>query len=181
MESNAVVVHVRATPEDAIAFQRNVCNKVAALRPYRLLTVLALAFLLSSMAFGPIWFEDLANLEESVAFVSSLLVGIIPIALIQYFAAQKRQSAMYDPKGSFMRPCEIVASPNGVAFKNDVVDVKCNWAAFLHVEETPTHFFLYTDNVIAHIVPKREFATAEDASRFGEILRANIKPAQRSA
>jgi hypothetical protein len=59
--------------------------------------------------------------------------------------------------------------------------VTCDWQAFRRLEETPTHFFLYVDKLMAHIVPKRCFSGAEEADRFRMIVQTNIRLAQPSA
>jgi hypothetical protein len=88
---------------------------------------------------------------------------------------------MHDPNGLFLRPHEVELSSHGVSFKSDVADLRYDWRAFLRAEETPTHFFLYTDRLMAYIVPKRGFASTEDVDRFGAMLREHIKSAEPSA
>jgi len=88
---------------------------------------------------------------------------------------------MLEPNGFCMRPQDITLSSQGISFKNDVSVAICDWRAFLRVDETPTHIFLFYDRLMAHIVPKRAFATAEMAARFVATVRANIKTAEQSA
>lgn len=180
-ESAAVVVHVQMTLEDSAAFQRNNFNAAALLRPNRWLAILAWIFFGLSVFIVPSWIADRANLESPVAFAVSVVIGFLPLVLILNHTARRNWNRIYDPKGLFLCPHDISVSSHGVSFKSEVADLKYDWQAFLRIEETPTHFFLYTDKLMGYIVPKRGFANTEEAERFGAMFRANIKPAEPSA
>jgi hypothetical protein len=180
-EDNAVVVHVQMTLEDSAAFQRNNSHPAALLRPDRRLAILAWIFLGLSVVFIPGWIVERTNLETPIAFGVSAVIGFLPLVLLLNHAARRSGNKMYGSKGLFLRPHDISVSSQGVWFKSDVYDLRYDWRAFVRVEETPTHFFIYIDKLMAHIVPKREFRSTEDADRFGTMLRANIKPDEPSA
>ena len=143
--------------------------------------VIAIILFALALAFGPDFLVDSANLDWPVAVVLSLMMGVLPYAFVQHFAARNNFNAMHDPKGLFLRPHEISLTSHGVWFKSDVADLKYEWRAFLRVEETPAHFFLYGDKMFAYVIPKRGFTSTEEADRFGAMLRANIKAAEQSA
>jgi len=179
-ESDTVVVHVQTTPDDSIAFRRNVHN-TAEFRKYRVLTALAIVIVGLAFILGPNLLSEHLGLEWSTALVLSVVVGVLPLYFVQYFAARRNFNRAHDPKGLFLRRHQISASLQGVSFKSDVADLRYDWQAFIRFEETPTHFFLYADTLMAYIIPKRDFKSVEDINRFGAVVRAHIKPAQSSA
>ena len=179
IEASAVVAHVRTTPDDSAAFHRFVTRSAA--KPYRWIVGLAAGFLVMSVLTGPVWLTERMNLSLPVALAVSLLIGVCPILLIRRHVVRASFEKMYDSRGLFQRAHDVTVSPGGVSIRSDVADLKYDWRAFLKVEETPTHFFLYTDKLIAHIVPKRGFKDADHIDRFGAMLRANIKTTELSA
>ncbi|HXY79271.1 MAG TPA: YcxB family protein [Candidatus Bathyarchaeia archaeon] len=49
------------------------------------------------------------------------------------------------------------------------------WATYLKAQETPDFFLLYVRRTMAHPIPKRAFASAEEISQFREMLRRHVK------
>jgi hypothetical protein len=172
-ESDALVVHVQTTPADSFAYQRSARNSVG-VGSYQSVGVLAWIVLLLALAFGPDLLITRVGMNRPVAVVLSLFMGTLPILFVQYFASHDIARRVHDPKGLFLRPHQISVSSKGVSFQSEVADLKYDWRAFRRLEETPAHFFLYVDGTIAYVVPKRDFASAEDAARFGATVRANI-------
>jgi hypothetical protein len=179
-ESDALVVHVQTTPDDGAALCTNLQRAAQPGQLYRFAILFALLWFVFAVALGP----DLLVqpvLNRLAAVVISLVVGIIPLLVVFYLTSHAHSTKMYDPKGLFLRPHQISVSSDGVSFKSDVANLKYHWSAFLRLEETPSHFFLYPDKLMAYVIPKRHFANAEEAARFGATVRAHIEPAQPSA
>jgi hypothetical protein len=177
-ESDAVVVHVQNTVDDSAIFSQAAMKSFG---PYRWMQILAniFGFLLWIVLAVLLLLLMPGNPPYPAAIATILTIGL-GLFLIQSHMARRMQKRMWDPKGLFLRPHDITVSSQGISLKSDVTELKCDWQAFLRVEETPTHLFLYIERVMAYIVPKREFATPEEASRFRTIVRANIKPSQPS-
>jgi hypothetical protein len=173
-ESDAVVVHVQLTPEDCVAFQRVTARR---LRPQWLEWARAGTWLFYyfMVIVIPVWLGGMDR-QSMGLFLMCSVVGLLPlVALLRYVPDVDWSSS------GALRPSDMALSSRGVSFKNDVADLKCQWQAFHRVEETPTHFFLYVEKLMAHIVPKRCFGSDEETDRFRAIVRGNIKPADRSA
>jgi hypothetical protein len=171
---------VQNTVDDGAIFSR---AAMAGFGPYRRMQFLAnmFAFLLWMVLAALLLLIVPGNPPYPVVIAAVLTVGLLALLVLHSHTARQMQNGMYDPKGLFLRPLDITVSSQGVSFKSDVAESKCDWRAFLRVEETPTHFFLYTDKLIAHIVPKRGFEDADHIDRFAAMLRANIKTTELSA
>jgi hypothetical protein len=48
------------------------------------------------------------------------------------------------------------------------------WSTFVRVRETPDLFLLYVQKQLAHPIPKRAFANAQEISAFREIVRRQV-------
>ena len=174
-ESDAVVVHVRLAPEDWAAFHRHL-GGIRAFRSIGIAWLLAWTFFALTVLLVPHWLG--VDNRSMAAFVASLGIGMFPLILVLIYTRYLIDTAMNHAEGAFLRPHEIILSSAGVSFKSEVADLIYDWRAFLRIEETPTHLFLYYDRAMAYVVPKRAFGCAEDANRFEAMLRANIKRAQ---
>ena len=172
-ESDAVVVRVQLTPEDCIAFQRVIAPTF---RPNSLEWARAAAwvFYVLSVVVVPVWLG--ADRRSAGIVLLCSLVGLFPLAILLRYVPDVDWNGC-----SALRPTDIALSPVGVSFKNDVADARYNWQTFRRLEETPTHFFLYVDKLMAHIVPKRCFSGPEETDRFRTIVHSNIQLAQSSA
>jgi hypothetical protein len=69
---------------------------------------------------------------------------------------------------------EIVVDEDGFRSRSTALDVLHPWSSILEVDEIDTHFFVFVGPAVAHIVPKRFFASPEASQQFGEALRAGI-------
>src|SRR5262245_39728652 len=159
-ESDAVVVHpplsagdapvvrVQLTPEDFAAFHRHATKR--ALGPqWRICMAVAGAFLGFSMLFVPSLLGVTPRAVNMV--VLSLAIGSLPFVFLFVFGSQAKRFRMLEPNGFCMRPQDVTLSSQGISFKNDVSVAICDWRAFLRVDETPTHIFLFYDRLMAHI------------------------------
>jgi hypothetical protein len=172
-ESDAVVVHVELMPEDCIAFHRTLAR---IFRPHSLEWARAGAwvFYVLSIIVVPVWLG--ADRRSAGIVLLCSLIGVFPLIVLMRYVPDVDWSG-----SSALRPTDITLSSVGVSFKNAVVDVTCDWRAFHRLDETPTHFFLYVDKLMAHIVPKRCFSSADETDRFRTIAHTNIQLAQSSA
>jgi hypothetical protein len=59
-------------------------------------------------------------------------------------------------------------SDDGFSESTVVGEQRTSWAGVDRVEQNADYIFIYTSPVAAHIVPRRAFASAEDAERFYE-------------
>ena len=77
---------------------------------------------------------------------------------------QRRRQFAHQRLGDF----EIVlaADENGFSAKTDLADGTQKWAAIRQVDDLPSHVLLWPNNRIGWIVPKRAFATPDEAAAF---------------
>lgn len=173
-EDNAVVLHVQMTPDDFVSFHREITTHAFGPHWHACLA-LAGAFLGFSMFFLPAFLG--VNSRTIGAVFLSFAIGLIPTLTLFLFASPTKRVRTLDPDGLFLRPHDVTVSSRGISFKSDVAHWNYDWRAFRRIKETPTHFFLYYDRLMAHVIPKHAFATTQEANRLGAILHANIKPA----
>jgi hypothetical protein len=60
----------------------------------------------------------------------------------------------------------LAADESGFSAKTDLADGTHKWAAVRQVDDLPSHVLLWPNNRIGWIVPKRAFATPDDAAAF---------------
>ena len=172
-ESDAVVVHVQLVPEDCIALQRAI-GRTLRLNRLEWARAGAWVFYVLMVLIVPVWLG--ADRRSAGIVLVCSLVGLYPLALLMRYVPDVDWSG-----SSALRPTDITLSSVGVSFRNDVADVTCAWQAFHRLEETPTHFFLYVDQLMAHIVPKRCLNGLEETDRFRAIVHTNLRLAKPSA
>src|SRR5712692_2572218 len=91
-----------------------------------------------------------------------------------YFAARK-----------YLRKNANVAGPLSYIFSDRGIDVSgphsqghLNWGAILRAQETRSQFLLYPQTAIAHVIPKRFLANADQQSSLRALVRAHVKNAK---
>lgn len=90
--------------------------------------------------------------------------------------------APYFSSKKYLEKNASLAGPNMYTFSSDGIDVSgpqsnshLNWAAIIEARETSAQFLLYPQTAIAHVLPKRAFATAELLTAFRELVRSQVK------
>jgi hypothetical protein len=66
-------------------------------------------------------------------------------------------------------------SERGVDIQSPTARAELQWASFVTVRETSDFFLLYVRKSMAHIVPKRAFASEADVTAFRALVRNHIK------
>lgn len=74
-------------------------------------------------------------------------------------------------------PEEISVSfdDQGMSKKTRQADARIAWGAFLRFVETDGFFFLHTTNVIAELIPKSAFGSAEQLAAFRTLLESKVR------
>lgn len=116
--------------------------------------------------------------------VSSLLVAVwILIAVLLFLLGIM---LVWTPRLMAKQPGilverEIVVDEEGFRSRSAQLDVLHPWSSILELDEIDTHYFVFVGPSVAHIVPKRFFASPEASRSFGEALRAGMAGASASA
>jgi hypothetical protein len=115
-----------------------------------------------------------AGVEFGTAATYAAIAGLILFLLIVLGAQRARATRSIDPRGIFARGFNLTAEESGLHLVGEFSESRYRWPAILRFEETGSHFFLYIDGAQAIIVPKRCFASSEDAVRFAATVRAGL-------
>ena len=100
----------------------------------------------------------------------------IPILVVFFSPMLSAQKALTDER--LKRGIKYQFSDAGIHVESSVAKADLQWAAIRHVIETGSAFLLLPSANIAHTLPKRCFATAEDVASTRELLRTNIPKAK---
>jgi len=91
--------------------------------------------------------------------------------IVPYFSSKK-----------YLQRNPRLAGPNTYTFSASGVDVvtaesqsHLNWAAIQEARETRAQFLLYPQTAIAHVIPRRCFANAEQEANLRNLLRNHVK------
>ncbi len=110
----------------------------------------------------------------ATVFPTSLFLGLM------VFFWRRRHRTLRKRGGALFAPCSLATSPEGITSNAPGRSGATAWSALQGYGETPRHFFLMLDGVMAFVVPKRDMS-AEQVAQFGSELatfsRALPKPA----
>ncbi len=62
----------------------------------------------------------------------------------------------------------------GITRKDENIETKYQWNAFVRKEENAAYYFLFTSAIQAIIFPKRVFKTVEDKKQFEKLLSQHL-------
>jgi YcxB-like protein len=85
-----------------------------------------------------------------------------------YLSARKRFRT--DPR--LQQLISYTFSPSEIVIRASVGDSRLNWTAFAEVLETRKYFLLYPQSALAHVLPKRCFASQAEVEAFRQLLRS---------
>jgi len=66
-------------------------------------------------------------------------------------------------------------SDDGITQEAATSQSQLGWATYIKAQETKDFFLLYMRKSMAHSIPKRAFASADEISQFREMLRRHVK------
>ena len=65
----------------------------------------------------------------------------------------------------------LTATEAELVYRTDLAETRCKWAFLRRIDETPDHIFLWPNSRMGWMVPKRVFASPEEATAFVEFLK----------
>jgi hypothetical protein len=164
--------------EDIIAFQKKILKKKNFIyKPYVFGIVLLLAFYLRyvnektnlngihTMSGETV---ELMNYWTEIVFNFVILVGLIFLVRFINIAILKGQ-AKSNP--SIIGEKELIITNESVVFISKYYKTEYQYAAFQKIENERDHYFLYTDEIIAIILPKRTIGSDEFIKQLDTILK----------
>jgi len=129
-----------------------------------------------------VWFVLIAFATMSLSVVLEYKAGLrldtstmllTMIVLTGYLALAQRRLRP-DPEGPSLGNRTFTISREGFCERSRHFELLTRWSGVRSVEENRNYLFVFIDTCQAHIVPKRAFASDEDARRFADELRRRI-------
>ena len=140
------------------------------LLPAAVLLLIFLVFL-GYIAFNPSPENTVSRLLESFGASPYVFLGVLAFFLvIPLISAWQTYSNPRVREGT-----RYQLSNNGVEMETSVGSANLSWAAFGRAVETPSLFLFFVTKGMAYAIPKRSFASEEEAAAFRELLRDNVK------
>lgn len=113
--------------------------------------------------------------------ISLLLVavwGLIAVLLLLFGVLLWWSPRLMAKQPGILIERELVVDEDGVRSRSTQLDVLHPWSSILELDEIDTHYFVFVGPSVAHIVPKRFFASPEASQHFGEAVRAGVAAAR---
>jgi hypothetical protein len=171
-EGESATVEVISIPEDrhALSPQRPAPGGLQSRLP---LLVATLVFAVA-VTFGRDFLYNQFGIPFGSAATWASIVGLLFFLLILNFFGRRRPPRDSAPRGAMLRGYRLTAAPDGLHLTAENLDMHYRWAGIIGLNETDAHLIIHTDGAQAIPVPKRSFASKDDASRFAIIIRSHI-------
>jgi hypothetical protein len=112
-------------------------------------------------------FNLLKTIAGSLIYVL-LFFSIIKINLWETFKTPNENGEILGEK-------EIEITEESIQYNSKNTQTKRNWYTILFFKESQGAFYLYTDSVLAIVIPKRYFKNENDMYEFRKIVNENIE------
>jgi len=105
---------------------------------------------------------------------------LVAIVLLQFFSGRskvKRQADKItdDPdNASIFKQTALQVSETGIYTKDDVVETRYSWNAFIRKEENNAYYLLFINKITAVIIPKRIFKSTAEKESFDHLLSTHL-------
>jgi len=123
------------------------------------------------------------NLRQATG-LEILLVGFIGLigwpalfAAMIHLNSWKAAKSLLQSTPSLQGPTRWLFSDGAIRVDSPTGGSHLEWTTYMRARETAVQFLLYPQAQIAHIVPKRCFATKEQVTRFREMVRRQVPTA----
>lgn len=105
-----------------------------------------------------------------------MIVLLLPIFIVFGAPLLSARKVLIDER--IKRGIRYQFSDGGIHVESSVATADLQWAAIRHAVETRSAFLLLPSANVAHTLPKRCFASAEDVAATREFLRRNVPKAK---
>ena len=135
--------------------------------------VVGVLVLMHAWSFGP----SLAKMKESVpmkaaVYATTLLLffAVLLVAQFLFILLSYRPSR----NKAFLTEHILTASDDGVVEDTAYGSSSSTWAGITKVGQNRGYIFVYVQENMAHVIPKRAFASEADASRFYDFVQSRV-------
>jgi hypothetical protein len=114
--------------------------------------------------------------NRDIIFIMLIVVFVTGITLLSVMGArsniekQAEKIADHPDNSSLFLPGVISFSESGIHLKNDLIESKFQWKAFIKKLESENYYFLFISNIQALIIPKRLLPNNESKIQLEKIL-----------
>lgn len=114
---------------------------------------------------------DRSSIFSFIVIVFILLTTLVSMTGIRQAIQKEAQKLSEDPyNSSFFLLKDMIASETGIVMRDEVMETKYNWKAFVKKQENKEYFFLFYNAVQAIVIPKAVFKTVEERFQFDKLL-----------
>ncbi len=170
-------VEYTLTLDDYIAFQHYMMRTSPALRRPIWMGYAAIVVLISLL----FYFNEGWKSWENVLFSLAFLVGGLALYawLVRSSAGYTARRLMKEGKnkGTFGQHT-LKLGQDGVVETTEVGETRASWAGVERVTESETYIFIFLSSSMAHVIPKRSFASATQAEQFYQLAQDYYRHAQ---
>lgn len=103
---------------------------------------------------------------------STVIFWLTCFLLIHFRLKSTKKTPLKD--GSFLSDTEYVFSDEKILYKSKDSEGSLNWSIIKRFDIGKKAFYLYTDSLIAYVIPKRVFQNDEEMKAFQNLVERNI-------
>jgi hypothetical protein len=112
--------------------------------------------------------------EQTAVTVAPWVAALYGLIIVQRFRRAAGNKAVETSPG-LLRPHVVTIEEGGFRSEDGLIDLRAHWDFFVRCRETANLLVLITEEVRAHIIPKRAIADPSDLIAIKAILQANIR------
>lgn len=156
-------VKYRWTLEDFIVLSKRYVVLTRSRRIARVIHLVVDAALLAAAAY----FFSIGERGLAAYFLALFVFLMLLVLVITPW--QRRRSFAHQRLGDF--DIDFHADENGFSTKSELAEGTHKWPAIRQVDDLPGHVLLWPSNRMGWMIPKRAFASPEDAAAFAELAK----------
>lgn len=177
--SPSSVVAVQFTEREYFSYVAEIARPHRVRRFLQCAAVFALAAVCGLTAYAIIQILIKTNTLSPSFYFPGFLIFFLPLYRISLrFFRVHLMRGHFNDKGSFLRRMQFSVLPDALIIDNDVSHTQMRWRGVLKIVNSKELILFYVDNMQAHIIPKRCFATPEAAEAFYQQALAYWQAAQ---
>lgn len=121
----------------------------------------------SALVLVLVW-PDWSSIERILFFIVMCLLWLIGYPSYYRWTIKRNARRIYSQSESksVLGAHTIAIGPEGVSERTAVGESRIAWSGIERIEDDDEYLFLYIGPLVAHVIPKRAFKTAEDANAF---------------
>lgn len=103
-----------------------------------------------------------------ISLVLAIIIGALLDLLILYIT-KMRIMKMPEKKSGILGEHTIIIDEKGIDETSVIGDVSYIWTSISSIEQNKDYIFIFVSNLSGHIIPKRYFASEEEANEFYQL------------